>query len=259
MEDPKDQQLHIKILDKIKSGQVTQHSRAYLVWRTVLLVLALALLLAAGIFVVSFVVFSLRMSGVWDLPQFGTHGLAEFLLFFPWLFIPAVLLFLWLLERFILRHSPAYRLPVLYSVGAVLVIILGASLLVLATPLHHRLYVSAEHQHLPVAGSMYRFFGQDRPDDLYIGTVASSTGHMYLLQTPDNDNITIITNNDTHWMNHNQLQPGDCVEVVGEEQGNQVIATFIRQPNSTFASPCENVSPPMNNMNIPYMIIRKSP
>src|SRR6185369_15810148 len=98
-----------EILEKIKSGKVSMQSKNALFWRTVLAVLSIALFALLAIFIASFVVFILKANGNWILPQFGLHGLQEFLLIFPWLFVPAVALFIWLVERFMVRHSSVYR------------------------------------------------------------------------------------------------------------------------------------------------------
>ncbi len=229
MNQEQDKNFHKTILEKIESGKVTMHSKAFLVWRTVLWALGALLLAALLIFIVSFIIFVTRASGVSDLPQFGLHGLQEFLTFFPWLFIPAVILFLWLLERFVIRHSLAYRIPALYSAAGITAAILGVGLIVSLTPLHHTLYESAMDAHLPFGGGIYKFFGQIHPDDFHIGNVVSVSGSAYTLHTREEPNVQVITNQQTRYEDGRNIVAGDFIEVVGREINETITAIHIRK------------------------------
>ncbi len=232
------QQLNQDLLKKIESGKVTMHSRASFVWKTILWVLAAGLLAAILVFTITFIIFILRANGTWDLPAFGFHGLVEFLLFFPWLFVPALILFVWLLERFILRHSFAYRLPVLYSAGAVIILVVIASLAVLATPLHRRLFEQASNKQLPVAGGFYRFFGESRPDDFYAGAISSSSPGTYTIITRKGQTLTIQKNPDTQIISTSPLEQGNCVEIIGDEEDGKIIAISIKKNDAQNVESC---------------------
>jgi len=234
-----DNQLNKDILQKIQSGKVTMRSRSSFVWRSILWVLAAFLLAAGLIFIITFIVFILRANGNWDLPAFGLHGLVEFLTFFPWLFVPALILFLWLLERFILRNSFAYRMPVLYSGGAVIIIVVVASLAVLATPLHRRLFEQARSQQLPIAGSFYRFFGGSKPDDFYVGAVASTSPSSYTIVTPEGKKLVILKTSATQIISSSPIVSGDCVEIIGDEQNNgQLTAMSVKKTDANIVEDC---------------------
>lgn len=228
MNEPSEEKVHSDIISKIKSGEVTMHSRTFLLWRTTFWALAVLLLVAAAAFLVSFVVFILQASGVWDLPGFGLHGTGEFLMYFPWLFIPAVLLFAWLTEVFVRKYSLAYRLPVLYVALGSLVLIGAVSLAVLATPLHQKLFESAENEGLPVVGAMYRFFGQSHPDDFYVGKVASTSPDGCILVMRDGQSVNVAVASSTQ-MYGGSLRLGDLVEIVGEESSGSVEAVDIKK------------------------------
>lgn len=233
-----DQELNKDILQKIESGKVTMRPKSSFIWHTVLWVIAVCLLAAAAVFVLTFIIFILRTNGNWDLPAFGLHGLVEFLTVFPWLFVPALILFLWLLERFILRHSQAYRLPMLYSGGALILVVVIASLAVLATPLHH---------HLEKSGGLYHFFGSARPDDFYVGGITSSTPTSYTIVTPKGQNLTILKNSGTQIISNSPIATGDCVEIISEEQkGNQLTAMSIKKTDASVVENCLPPLPPKN-------------
>lgn len=225
---PEDQSRQ-EILEKIKSGQVEMHSKAFLAWRTVMWVLGILLVLAAGAFVVSFMAFVVQISGVGDLPRFGAHGLREFLVYFPWLFVPAALLFVWLFERFVRQYAFAYRLPVLYVVLASMVLIVVAGFLCAAGSLHSRLYYFVRQDKVPFAPGVYGFFQNYRPDDFYVGEIQSVKQDGCALLTGQGQQINVLVNNQTQLFNHYMLKPGDYIEVLGDERGPDIQAFDIRQ------------------------------
>jgi hypothetical protein len=243
MNDQDDTHFKNRILDEIKSGKVAMHSKTFLVWRATLWILALCLLAAVGIFIVSFMTFIVQANGSWDLPRFGLHGLREFIAIFPWLFVPALLLFIWLMERFVLHYTFAYRIPVLYSAIIVVFIIVLGSIIVLATPFHRRLYESAQREHLPIAGGIYRFFGNSRPDDFYVGTVTSIDKTTYSLTTPEGQTLSIITNGDTQLWTNSPIAVGDCLEVIGDRQQNSIIAHSIKKSDGSIVMRCHGPHP----------------
>lgn len=224
-----DNHLHQEIMEKIQSGQVAMRSRAYLAWRAVLWGLAILLFVAAGAFIVSFMVFICRASGVCDLPQFGLHGLQEFLVYFPWLFVPAALLFVWLVEKFVRQYAFVYRLPLLYSILGVTAMIVVFGLVVVATPLQDRLYEFAEQQQLPVAGSLYRFFGANRPDDFYVGRLTAVSGGGDELALPEGGQVAVVIGPQTSFPGGRDMRAGDDVEVIGEEQSGSVQALVVKK------------------------------
>ena len=226
-----DDQFHNKIIEQIQSGKVTMHSRAYWTWKTVLMGLGLALVAVAGIFIASFIIFILHANGVWDLPKFGAHGLHEFLLYFPWLFVPAIILFIWLLERFVLQYSFGYRIPVLYSALIIVIVIVVGSIVVSTTPLHQRLYESAEAGHVPGAEGIYNFFNGNHPDDFYVGRISAATGPLYTLTMPNQKGIECLTDSNTSFHNSQPIKIGDFVEVIGEENKGVVDTFDIRKIN----------------------------
>jgi len=227
-----------EILEKIKSGKVSMQSKSALMWRTVLAILAIGLFALLAIFIASFVVFILKANGSWTLPQFGMHGLQEFLLIFPWLFVPALVLFIWLVERFMVQHSVAYKIPILYTLAGIIILVAIGSLIVLATPLHTQMFRFAHKEQLPLAGGMYTFFGRQRPDDLYVGTVVGANGHNYTISMPEHNNITIVVSDDTKFFANRPVAIGDCVEIIGEEKNSTITADSIKKFGGDRITPC---------------------
>ncbi len=237
-------QLNKEILEKIKTGQVTMHSRLFLAWRATLWTIGGLLLTAAGIFLASFIVFALRASGVWDLPAFGYMGLVKFLAFFPWLFVPAVLLFMWLVQKFILRFSFAYKWPFVYtSLGVIAFVIIGG-FFVASTPLHPKLYMFARSEKLPGAGRFYKLYGKARPNNFFVGNVIEKNSGYYLITSRENKQYKIIVTPLTKILELDKLDSGDCIEAIGEQKDNMFFAFFIKTFDSVNTYPfCREPNP----------------
>ena len=76
-----------EVLEKIKSGQVKMRPKAHFVLKTALVALGFILIILFVLYLISFIVFTLRMSGIWFAPGFGLYGIKIFLFSLPWLLI----------------------------------------------------------------------------------------------------------------------------------------------------------------------------
>src|SRR5205823_1531144 len=88
------------ILDKIKEGKIKMKPRAYFIARTVFFALGVIILLLFLIYLASFIVFSLRVSGLVFLPGFGFSGVRILFGSLPWLLIFLAAALIVLLEFF---------------------------------------------------------------------------------------------------------------------------------------------------------------
>lgn len=113
--------LQQKILDKIRAGEVSMRPRFYFVLKMAALVAIAIAILLVSVFILNFVLFSIRVSSQDQLLGFGTRGLLAFLALFPWtlLVIDGLLIVgaQWLLRGF----KFGYRLPILYVVIGLLI------------------------------------------------------------------------------------------------------------------------------------------
>lgn len=84
-----------------------------------IIVLALVVLLIS-VFILNFILFSIRINGHDALLGFGPRGWGAFLHFFPWGLLLADIIFVVVLERLVRYFRFGYKVPTLYLLGGLL-------------------------------------------------------------------------------------------------------------------------------------------
>lgn len=222
------------VFEKIKSGQVKMRPRLYFVSKTVLVVFGA---LAAGIFIlflISFILFALRASGLWFLPGFGLRGFRIFFISLPWLLILISGILIVVLEILVKRFAFVWRKPILYSLLAIILVVFLGSFLIDRTPFHSGLFLRAREGRLPLAGPIYRGFGMPESHGVHAGVVLEIIENGFRLKKPDNQLLTIVVTPDTQFSSEKEIKQGDTVVVMGERDDNTVRAFGIRKVENRF-------------------------
>jgi len=114
------------VLKRIHRGDIRMRSRMYFVVRVLGLVLVAALVLVVTLFLLNFILFSIRLNRQDMLLAAGPHGWQAFASFFPWewlaLDVLLVLALQWLLRTF----RWGWRTPALYVFGGLALLVLAA-------------------------------------------------------------------------------------------------------------------------------------
>ncbi len=227
--EPEKNSITDKVLNKIKSGEVKMKSKTYFILRMVLLILSTLVLIFFIIYFVSFIIFSLRASGVLFLPKFGFPGIKIFLNSLPWLliFISAILIIL--LEIFAKKFTFVYRRPILYSLLAIIMIVVIGSLLVEKTPFHSNLFWKTQEGHLPIMRTVYRDFGVPRTGNIYHGVISEVVGNDFKIETPRGEILAIVVSSKTRPILETDIKEGDAIVVLGERKNGIIQALDIRK------------------------------
>lgn len=217
------------ILTRIRSGRVTMRPKWHFVLKALLAVVGGVLLLFATLYLISFVVFVTRQTGVWFGPGFGSPGFGALLRALPWALILLSLLFVAILEVLARRYAFAYRRPLLYSVTVIVVIVLvGGGL---AAPLHRTPFRDAREHRLPMfAERFYRDFGPPPlpSRELYRGVVTELVPGGFVLEDFQGATSAVRTTPRTRVIGEKPLAIGDEVIVFGMSTGTDVRAHGIR-------------------------------
>lgn len=184
----KENDIQKSVLEKIRAGGVSMHSRAYFILRIILVSVIALVVLAGAFFVLSFVIFSVHESGVRFLLEFGERGLMTFVTLFPWTSLLLFVLFLVVLEFLVRRYTSAYRLPLLRIFLWILVVGITGSMLIGFTPLHSFLLSEADNDQLPILGALYEQVHDSHTDQgVYRGDVTSVVGSTFVISHNDTD------------------------------------------------------------------------
>ncbi|MEI6057676.1 MAG: hypothetical protein WCQ60_01745 [bacterium] len=236
--------LQQNILEKIKAGDIKMRSKSYFIVHLVLLIVLAILVLFTSAFLISFIMFSIHMSGRFFLLGFGWRGLGVFLLTFPWSIFLIDAVFILALEWLLKRFQFMYRSPLVYTLGGVVLVTLATGFVINATPLHDVLFHQEQRGPVPVIGGFYERI-QRPPHELGVfrGTVMSLSGNTFIIENTDQDNdadnmmlpigasstafLTVILNPATPAST--LVATSDTVFVAGDIQGNTMHAYGIRK------------------------------
>lgn len=219
-----------KVLNKIKKGQIKMWPKFYFTLKAFLFILGIICILFLALFIVSFIIFNLRASGALFLPRFGLFGLRTFLFSFPWLLVIFSVLFIITLGILVKRYRFVYKKPLLYSIIAIVVIVLVGSFIFLRAPFHNRLSERAFRGKLPMVGRFYRQYGMRRPEDLYIGKVVEVDENSFQIETKDGQKITVNISEGTRFpFNKKDLKKDDQVVIMGKKSDAGIEAYGIRK------------------------------
>jgi hypothetical protein len=171
------------VLSKIKSDEVRMKPKAYFTLKAVGLVVVATLTLIVSALVLSYLIFSIRVSGHFFLLGFGKEGWYAFLTLFPWTALILDLILLIALDRLLQQFRFGYRIPLIYLGIGTLAFTFSFGILINDTPLHGMLMERAEQERLPVIGGFYRELRESPPSEgIFVGTVEEVQGNSLILE-----------------------------------------------------------------------------
>lgn len=223
------------VLEKIKAGQARMIPRWHFVLRAALAAVGLVIFFLSSLYIASFILFILRKTGIWFLPDFGIRGVGIFLLSIPWLLVIAGIIFIIILEVLVRRYSFGYRKPLLYSIFGIIVFTAIASVFVLGTPFHEGLYELAHMGRLPVIGQLYRDYELGRNNNAHIGVIGEITGNGFKMENPRGEILSVVVTSETSFPSGLDFQKGDRVLVLGSRDDDTVKALGIRRLDDDMA------------------------
>ena len=178
----KENDIQKSVLEKIRTGAVSMHSRVFFILRAVLVGIIALLVLAGALFVFSFSIFSVHASGVQFLLEFGERGLVTFVTLFPWTSLFLFAAFLVALEFLVRRYTSAYRFSLLRIFLWILVVGVTGGMLVGFTPLHTFLLSESDNDQLPILGAFYEQLHDSHiAQGVYRGDIISLSGSTFVI------------------------------------------------------------------------------
>lgn len=223
------QPLNQELLELIKRGEVKMRPKVYFALKATLYILAVIILSATLLYIVSFIIFSLKASGVWLLPGFGVRGFGALLMSLPWILILAVLSLIIILEVLAKHFAFVYRQPILYSLLVVMGLVLFGSFIVGQTKVHLGLYERARDNRLPFMGEMYRGLCMPEPRGWSRVTVLEIKENSFLGEKRGSKQVLVIITDETKLILPKPFAAGDILLIMGEQEGDTIKAWAIRK------------------------------
>jgi len=230
------------IIGKIRTEELSMRSKKFFTLKIIVLVGVSLLVLIISIFLLTYVFFSIRVSGHNSLLFFGSRGIFLFVEMFPWtLFLVDMILIMsleWLLRRF--RFG--YHRPVLYLLGGIFVLTALTSILIdRATSINDRMMDQAyQHRLIYPINDIYaqarRFPGIG--SDICICRVISVASTTLIVEDMRGGTTTILTvlfplNDDR--ATTTDLYPGETILIAGDHRDGVIQAFGFRKVSPVVA------------------------
>jgi len=219
------------ILDKIRTGRVKMRPKIYFILKSIFIVFSISIIALFILYLISFIAFSMRASGVWYLLPFGFPGIKATLSLLPWLLILLGIVLIIVLEILVKHFTFAYRRSVLYSLLIIMTLVLLGSFVIGKTKLHSGFFQRAQEGHLPAIGEMYRNLGMSKSKDVHRGVVSEIIENGFLIETPRGEILTVIITAETHFPFETTVEEDSAVVVLGERENGTIHAFGVREIN----------------------------
>jgi hypothetical protein len=208
------------VMNQISKHDVQMHSRLYFVLLNIILIVSLAGVLILGSIFLSILVSDVNVGRELDLPAFGVSGLREFLWRFPWVVTALTAIAGISVYYLIKKFSFTYRHGFYVIIGAIMLSLIGLSLIVSTTGLDDQLAGRGPFKGLAT-------FRHLADESFYNGTISAINGSELKLDTASGM-ITVIISDQTHRPPGFELKVGDEISVIGNLKDGIIQADGIR-------------------------------
>ena len=225
--------LQERLAQTIRDKKVTMKPKWRLVLPHVLIVTGATMLALLLILHTSSLLYGLHTNGSWYLIRAGLGNLGYVIGAFPW--IPAALLLALLLTLAVIvsRTSRAYRLPILYSIIVIPLVIVGMSVAIENLPGHEQLHQFTTSS-IPIIGSVFKNVAENEPPNTYIGQVSNIQTDNFVLTNRKGNTLTVEITESTKITNPSPIQNAQVVQVIGKESKGKVTAKSVRSVPARF-------------------------
>jgi hypothetical protein len=228
-----------QILEKIKSGEVNMKPKYYFIIKLVALALTVFLTFILSTMLVSYVIFSIKISGQFFLLGFGAKGLYHFFIALPWFILGIDVLLIFFLDWLLKSFKFGYNSSVMFLFVVTLVSITVLASLINSTSFHRDMMLRAEGRGLPIAGGFYNDLRRShKSQGLFRGEIMSieGTSTFYIRYVDQNSNVDgdtakIVVPNSIDIFSLGAMI-GDTVYIAGDSINGEIHAYGIRKLTS---------------------------
>ncbi len=226
--------LREKIMGQIKRERIAMRPRLYFTLQLAAVAFVAFMVLVLSVFIFNFILFSIRINSHEAFLSFGPRGIMAFIIFFPWPFLIADLIFIAVLEWLLRTFKFGYRLPMLYVLGAILAVTFITGMAIdRGTGFNDRLMVRAGGPGLPgPLNGMYRDVRRPQHDGVCLCTIvgiASGTLTVEDRRRGATTTLTVLLPENDPRATSTGLTVGDTVMVAGDREDDVIRAFGVRK------------------------------
>jgi len=219
-----------EVLLKIEEGNIKMKPKIRFIIKLSLLVFGAVAVIFFALFVSSFIFFTLRMSGILFLPEFGFMGFKILFFSLPWILIFGLVALIATSELFIKHFSFVYKKPILYSVLIIVLLVFLGGFILDNTGFHTNLFKMARSGKLPMAEPFYKEYGIPKFNEMHYGIVFQIEGINFKIKNPREEELLILTSPKTK-MPGSEIKKEDALIILGKRNGNTIKADAVGKTN----------------------------
>ncbi len=222
-------QLKDRILEKIATHEISMRPKLFFTLKLVALVVVAFFAVSISIFILNFMLFSIRINSHDALLGFGPRGLEAFVRFFPWPFLAVDAVLVLALQSLLRQFRFGYKTPALYLlVGLILSTVLLGFVVDRGTGFNDDVLGRADrHELMWPIGEFYEHARMPPPPGSGVCkcTVVSINGTTLTVQdTRSTTTLTVLLPQDDPHATTTNLKVGDVVFIAGDIKGDVLYA-----------------------------------
>lgn len=176
------------VFKKIECGEVSMRPKSFFYFKIALLLGSILFALIISSFLISYIIFSIRAGGQIYLLGYGTRGIYEFFMIFPWVILVIDIALLFFIDWQLKNFRFGYNSPIIYLFLGTFVVMTILGSLINFTSFHRGMMYRAENRKLPIAGELYGGLRRSHSSSgLFRGLVQSVEGNIITIIHNDYD------------------------------------------------------------------------
>ena len=222
-----DKSISNAVLEKIKDGGATPKPRWRFVVRGIIWAAISVFVFVLLLFVVSLASFDITENNILQARDFGWDGLGPLFGSLPWILFAIIGVLIIAVEALVSRYSLAYRRPLLYSLGAVVIVAIVGTIGLSQLHFHESMERFSNEQNLPVTFMYHGDMGRPLVN-LHTGIIQSFNPDGFLMKNHFNEILSVIVSEQTRFPRGRDLEENDPVLVIGPRQDMIIYAQGVR-------------------------------
>lgn len=219
--------LHDNLLQQIKDGDLDMKPRWHFVARAVLYISGTVLTVLTAVYLLSFILFLLRESGVGFALLHGFQGVSIFLWSAPWLLVAVAVVFVGALYVLVSQFAFSYSRPLVYTLFGVIGLVVIAATVLGSTSFHGRVEQAARSYQVPGFAPLYQLV-DERRSGVTLGVVDMITDDGLVVTDRDGQELMVIMTSMTRVPPDTTFAVGQSVVVLGTVQDDVITALGVR-------------------------------
>jgi len=218
-----------KLVGKIEGGELKMRSKTYFILKSLIYFLTAIFFLILSVAIITFSFYIFKISGLFNLSHFGLKGMRDLMLSLPLVLLFITGSFTVISAIFLYQYPVTYRRPLIYSVGALLVLMsVGLAIFIGAVDFRRSIYQALEEDKIPLASSFYDYFNGASPRNIFKGRVESDYlgGFSMFIDGESEKEVRVAFGPNTSFYGADNFRKGDIVIIHGRRNGN-VIGAFV--------------------------------